>query len=81
MVDYLFDWLHNVLVTLATTSGIGLLTYVAMREFYPATVYTLQQSLRTAATWISGINLWPVVAVVVAVAVLSFTVPARRDHV
>ncbi len=81
MLDYLLDWLHNLLVTLATLSGVGLLGYVSLREFYPATMYTMQESLRTATYFISGINLWPVVTVILIVAVLGFTVPAGRDRV
>ncbi len=81
MVDYLLNWFHNLLVTLATLSGVGLLGYVSLREFYPATMYTMQESLRTATYFISGVNLWPVVTATLIVAVLGFTVPAGRDRV
>lgn len=81
MVDYLLDWLHNILVMVATLSGIGLLGYVVLRSFYPATLDEIEQTLRGAAYWISGINLWPVVAIMLLFAIAAFTLPARGDHI
>lgn len=81
MVNYLFDWLHNLLVTLATTSGVGLLVYVVLREFYPATIYSIQHSLGMASSWLAGVNLSPVLVLVLLMVLLSFTLPPRRDRV
>ncbi len=81
MVDYLLNWLYNLMVTLATMSGIGLLAYVGLREFYPDTISTVLQSLETASFWISGINLWPVLAVALMFFVLGLTLPQRESHI
>ena len=75
MVDYLLDWLYNLMVTLATLSGIGLLGYVCLRELYPDSLSPIQQALGTIVSLISGINLWPVVALALAFIVLGFTLP------
>lgn len=80
-MSYLVDWMHNILVTLATLSGIGLLAFAGLREFYPGTLATLQQALEAADYWLARIDLWPVVAVVVLFAVVTFTLPAPRQRV
>jgi hypothetical protein len=81
MVDYLVDWMHNILVTLAAVAGVGLLAYAGLRQFYPGTMATLQQGLNAASSWISGIELWPVVTLVALFAVVTFTLPQHRDRI
>ena len=81
MVDYLLDWLHNLLVMVATISGIGLLGYVCLRELYPDSISPIQQALGTIVSLISGINLWPVVVLALAFFVLGFTLPHPESPV
>lgn len=81
MVDYLLDWLYNLMVTLATLSGIGLLGYVCLRELYPNLIDPILQALETVASLISGINLWPVVALALLFFVLGSTLPHRQSHI
>ncbi len=77
MFDYLMDWLHNLMAAVATLSGIGLLTYAAARQFSPDVISNVQQALGTVASLISGINLWPVVALALLLFVLGSTLPHR----
>ena len=81
MVDYLLDWLHNLLVTLATISGIGLLAYVLLREFYPDAISAMQQTLSSAASWISATDFWPVVALFLIVFIVCTSLPHRQSRI
>ncbi len=81
MVDYLLNWLYNLMVTAATVSGIGLLGYVFLRELYPDTISTIQQATGQIASLISGINLWPVVALGLLFFVLGSTLPHRESRI
>ncbi len=81
MVDYLLNWLYNLMVMLATTSGIGLLAYAGLRELYPDSIATVQHALGTVASEISGINLWPVLACGLMFFVLGLTLPHRESRI
>ncbi len=77
MMDYLMDWLHNLSVAVVTLSGLGLLAYATLRQLYPDTLATTWQELGRIASLISGINLWPVLALALLLIVLGSTLPQR----